>query len=311
MRTVSITTSLAASLALLVAPMARAHSGSRGPGGEGGADRIHRVEKLADGAWAIFGQGGNMALFVTERWAVLVDDQFERIAPALLEAIRALTDKPLRYVVNTHHHADHTGGNAALEKQVHAIIAHANTRRRLALQQAKVEPARRGGLPSITFGEEDGALRARMELFLDGLEIHLAHFSTGHTDGDVLVGVPSLGVLHMGDLFFNGKTPVIDLASGGSIAGMIANVERVLAFVPGNAKIIPGHGPVGGKKELARFRDFLRACEAHVAANPGKSGAALASSFDRSAFPDYSDQAPFLTWEAFFDSAAGRTPGKQ
>jgi len=222
-----------------------------------------------------------------------------------------VTDKPLRYVVNTHHHADHTGGNAALEKQVYAIIAHANTRRRLALQQAKVEPARRGGLPSITFGEEDGAQRARMELHLDGLEIHLVHFATGHTDGDVLVGVPSLGVLHMGDLFFNGRTPVIDLASGGSIGGMIANVERVLSFVPEDAKLVAGHGPVGGKKELIRFRDFLRACEAHVKANPGKGGAELARTFDRSAFPDYTDQAPFLTWEGFFDSAAGRTPGRK
>jgi len=299
-------------LALGLPAAARAHSGSRGPGGDGGgAEKIHRLEKLGDGAWAIFGQGGNMALFVTERSAVLVDDQFERIAPALLEAIRSVTDKPLRYVINTHHHTDHTGGNLALEKHVYAIVAHANTRRRLWLQQARLEPQKRGGLPGITFGEEDAGVRARMALHLEGTEIQLAHFAAGHTDGDLVVAVPAQKVVHLGDLFFNGKTPVIDLESGGSIAGMIANVERVLQQLPEDTRVIAGHGPVGGKKELARFRDFLRACEAHVKANPGKGGAELARTFDRAAFPDYSDFAPFLTWEGFFDSAAGRTPGKK
>ncbi len=304
--------SLALLLALGLPAAAGAHSGSRGPGGDGGgAEKIHRLERLAEGAWAIFGQGGNMALFVTERSAVLVDDQFERIAPALLEAIRSVTDKPLRYVVNTHHHADHTGGNLALEKQVYAIVAHANTRRRLALQQARQEPQKRGGLPSITFGEEDGAVRARMTLHLDGGEIQLFHFASGHTDGDLLVAVPAQKVMHLGDLFFNGKTPVIDLESGGSIEGMTANVERVLQLVPDDTRLIAGHGPVGSKRELLRFRDFLRACQAHVKAHQGKSGAELARTFDRAAFPDYSDFAPFLTWEGFFETAAGRTPGKK
>jgi len=304
--------SFALLLALGLPPAVRAHSGSRGPGGDGGgAEKIHKVERLAEGAWAIFGQGGTMALLVTERSAVLVDDQFERIAPALLEAIRSVTDKPLRYVINTHHHADHTGGNLALEKQVYAIVAHANTRKRLALQQARLEPQKRGGLPSITFGEEDGAVRARMTLHLEGTEIELTHFATGHTDGDLVVAVAAQRVMHLGDLFFNGKTPVIDLESGGTIAGMIANVERVLQVAPDDARLIAGHGPVGGKRELLRFRDFLRACEAHVKANPGQGGGELARTFDRSAFPDYTDFAPFLTWEGFFDSAAGRTPGKK
>jgi glyoxylase-like metal-dependent hydrolase (beta-lactamase superfamily II) len=286
---------------------ARAHSGSRGPGGEGGgADRIHKVERLADGAWVITGQGGNMALFVTERSAVLVDDQFERLAPALLEAIRGVTDRPLRYVINTHHHADHTGGNVALEKHVQAIVAHANTRRRLQSQQAQLEPQRRGGLPSITFGGEDGMEQARMTFFLEGTEIQLHHYASGHTDGDVMVGLPAQRVLHLGDLFFHGRTPVIDVESGGSIGGMIANVEKVLSQVPDDVKLVAGHGPVGTKRDLARFRDFLRACEAHVKARPGQRGAELARTFDRAAFPDYTDFAPFLTWEAFFETVAGR-----
>jgi len=100
------------------------------------------------------------------------------------------------------------------------------------------------------------------------------------------------------------------VGSGGSIAGMIANLERVLPTLPDDVRLIAGHGPVGGKRDLARFRDFLKACEAHVKSRPGESGAELARTFDRTAFPDYSDFAPFLTWEGFFETAAGR-PAKR
>jgi cyclase len=255
-------------------------------------------------------EGGNIGLFVTERAAVLVDDQFEKLVPGLLRAIQSVTSKPLRYVVNTHHHGDHTGGNAALEKQVHAVVSHVNVRRRLALAQAKLEPAKRGGLPSITFGEEEPSVRARMNFHLDGLELHLVHYAAGHTDGDVLVGAPSMKVLHMGDLFFNGLTPFVDVDAGGSLAGMIANVESVLSWVPDDVRIIPGHGPMAGKKDLARFRDFLRAVQRTVEQNPGKSGAEMARAFDRAAFPDYQDLAPFLTWEKFFERVA-MAPGKK
>jgi glyoxylase-like metal-dependent hydrolase (beta-lactamase superfamily II) len=190
-------------------------------------------------------------------------------------------------------------------------VAHANVRKRLELEQAKLEPAKRGGLPSITFGEEDPNAKARMNFHLDGLEIHLVHYGPAHTDGDVLVGVPATLVLHMGDVFFNGRTPYIDVAAGGSLEGMIANVEKVLSWLPDGAKIIPGHGPVGTKQDMARFGQFLRAVEAHVKANPGKSGAELDKSFDHKAFADFTDLPPFLPWPAFFELAAGRVPEKK
>jgi len=297
-------------LALLLALGLPPGAARAGPSGDG-AERSHRVEKVAEGVYAILGQGGNLALLVGERSALLVDAQFERQVPALLETIRGITDRPLRILVLTHHHADHAGGSLVLEKQVGAIAAHVNTRRRMALQQARLEPGRRGGLPNVTFGEEDGAQPARMALQLDGTEVQLLHFAAAHTDGDAVVWVPAARVIHLGDLFFHGKTPEIDVGSGGSLPGLIASVERVLALLPEDARVIPGHGPVCGKRDLARFRDFLRACQAQVEANPGASGAELARTFDRSAFAEYGDFAPFLTWETFFETAAGRAPGKK
>ncbi len=296
----------ALAIALAVPVAAGAHLGQLAAA-DHGPEKIHKVEKIAEGVYCIQGRGGNVGLVVGASGAILIDDQFANISNSLLAAVRSVTDRPLRWVVNTHYHPDHVGGNAPLEKQVWAIVAHANVRKRLAEGQAR-EPGQKGGLPSVTFGEEDPAARARLELHLDDVEIELLHYQAGHTDGDVVVVIPAVHAVHLGDLFFNGRTPVMDLGAGGSLAGMIANVERILAWVPDDAKIIPGHGPVGGKKELARFLDFLVASRDHVAANPGRSGAELAASFDRKAFPEFTDIPPFLDWAGFFELASGRRP---
>ncbi len=271
---------------------------------------IHRVEKLSDHAYVLFGQGGNVGLFVTDAYAVLVDDQFEHLAPGLLKAIRSVTDKPIRYLVNTHAHPDHVGANLVLEKQVMAIVAHANVRRRMVLAQAPLEPAKRGGLPELAFGEEDPRIRARLDIHLGGAEFHLLHLGPGHTDGDVLFGYPAERVLHMGDLFFHGLLPYIDTDSGGSFEGLVSQVEAVAGWVPEGARIIPGHGPVAGRKELLRYRDFLKAVQAHVKANPGKAPAALAAAFDTGAWSDYRPSPGFVSWENLFAVASGQGPGR-
>lgn len=271
--------------------------------------KIHKVEKLTDNVYCIFGNGGNIGLVVTDRHAVLIDDQYENLLPGLREAVKSVTDKPIKYLVNTHWHGDHTGGNRGLEGQVMAILAHANVRARL-VEDQKAKPAdQRGGLPELTFGEADPAAKARMDIHLGGVELHLVHYKAGHTDGDCMVGIPSARVLHMGDLFFNGLLPYIDLRSGGSLAGMLENVEWVLSWVPEDCKIIPGHGPVATKQDLARFRDFLKAVQAHVKAHPGQSGRELNASFDHKAWAQVQELGKFLTWEPFFDLAAGRLPG--
>ena len=294
-------------LLLLAAPLA-AHA--RHQAAPAAATKIHKVEKLAENVYCIFGQGGNIGLIVTAKHAVLIDDQFERLVPGLLEAVRTVTDKPIKYLVNTHGHPDHVGGNVVLEKQVSAIIAHANVRKRMVLSQAKLEPIKRGGLPELALGSEDAKERARLNLHLDDAEIHLLHLGPGHTDGDVIVGIPSVLVMHMGDLFFLGMLPYIDVESGGSFDGLVAQIASVASWLPEGARIIPGHGPVCGRKELLRYRDFLQSVQAHVKGNPAKDPAALAASFDGTAWPEWKPRADFVTWESLFSVASGKGPGR-
>lgn len=270
--------------------------------------KIHKVEKLADNVYCIFGNGGNIGLVVTDKHAVLIDDQFENILPGLREAVKSVTDKPIKYLINTHWHGDHTGGNRGLEGQVTTILAHTNVRKRLVEDQKGKPAGQQGGLPELTFGEENGGAKAHMDIHLGGVELHLVHYRNGHTDGDCMVGIPATRVIHMGDLFFNGVIPYIDLKSGGSLAGMLENVEWVLTWLPEDAKIIPGHGPVAAKKDLVRFRDFMKAVQAHVAAHPTRSGAELDASFDHKTWADVKPLGTFLTYPAFFDLAAGRQP---
>ena len=274
------------------------------------APKIHKVEKVAENVYCIFGQGGNIGLIVTAKHAVLIDDQFERLVPGLLAAVKSITDKPIKYLINTHGHPDHVGGNVVLEKQVSAIIAHANVRRRMVTEQAKLDPAQRGGLPELALGSEDAKERARLNLHLDDTEIHLLHMGPGHTDGDVIVGLPGVHAMHFGDLFFLGMLPFIDVEGGGSFDGLVAQVASVASWVPDDVRIIPGHGPVCGKKELLRYRDFLLAVQAHARANPGKDSATLAASFDGAAWPEWKPRPEFVTWETLFSVATGKGPGR-
>ncbi len=286
----------------------RAHA--RHHAAETEAPKVHRVEKVAENVYCIFGQGGNIGLIVTAKHAVLIDDQFERLVPGLLAAVKTVTDKPIKYLINTHGHPDHVGGNVVLEKQVSAIIAHANVRKRMVTEQAKLDPAKRGGLPELSLGSEDAKERVRLNIHLDDTEIHLLHMGPGHTDGDVIVGLPGVHVMHFGDLFFLGMLPFIDAEGGGSFDGLLAQVASVAAWVPDDVRIIPGHGPVCGKKELLRYRDFLLTVQAHAKANPGKDPAALATSFDGAAWPEWKPRPEFVTWETLFSAATGKGPGR-
>jgi glyoxylase-like metal-dependent hydrolase (beta-lactamase superfamily II) len=297
------------SAVLVCAPLA-AHPAHRAPVPETAASKVHRVEQLSPHAYAIFGKGGNIGLFVTDRYAILVDDQFEQLVPGLLEAIRSVTAKPIRYLINTHAHPDHVGGNVVLEKQVMAIVAHANVRQRMVAAQAKLEPGKRGGLPELAFGEEDPKVRARLDIHLDGQDFHLLHAGPGHTDGDIIIGYPAELIMHMGDLFFHGNLPYIDRDSGGSFDGLVAQVDNVAGWIPDGARIIPGHGPIATKKDLLRYRDLLKAVQAHVKAHPEQDPAALAGSFDPAAWPDYQPSAGFVSWQSLFAAASGKGPGR-
>jgi len=274
-------------------------------------EKVHRAERLSARAWAIFGKGGNVGLFVGEREAVLVDSQLAPLVPGLLETIASITDRPLKLLVNTHHHPDHVGGNPALAGKVQAIVAHANVRARVEAEQAKLDPTLRGGLPSLLLGERDPERPARLDVRLDGLEVELLHRRAAHTDGDVVAWLPAERVLHAGDLFFLGMLPFVDVRDGGgSFDGLVDTIAWLASWVPDDAKVVPGHGPVCGKKELLRYRDFLAAVQAHARAAPGKTSRELADGFDAAAWPEWKPMATFVTWETLFDAATGRGPGR-
>ena len=212
--------------------------------------------KLAPGLYSLFGSGGNMALLTGADGAVLVDDQFAPLAPKIRAAIALLTDRPVRFVINTHWHFDHTGGNEAFGGNGSIIVAHENTLKRLSTKQLidffnlETQPSPRAALPVITFSDD-------LQLHLNGQDIEALHVKNAHTDTDVLLFFKPVNVIHMGDLFTNGTYPFIDMGSGGSIEGMIASCSIVLTRSDDQTQIIPGHGPMAKRADLQSWCAML------------------------------------------------------
>ena len=226
-----------------------------------------KAEKLNDTTWMLVGAGGNMGLSVGEDAVFLVDDQYAPMAPKIKAAIAAITSKPVKFVLNTHFHFDHTGGNEALGKEGALILAHDNVRRRMSADQlisfvgnsARQAASPKVALPVIT-------VPTAISLHINGEEVHAFHVAAAHTDGDLIVHFKGGDIVHMGDVFFNGSYPFIDAGSGGSPLGMIAAFDRVLALAGEKTKIIPGHGPLADKAALQRTRDMLATLVARIQA---------------------------------------------
>jgi cyclase len=213
-----------------------------------------KAEKVAGNVYVLYGAGGNIGLSVGDDGVLLVDDQFAPLAPKIEAAIKAITDKPLRFVLNTHWHSDHTGGNALFARHA-TVIAHDNVRRRLAagspsLAGHVVPPAPKEALPVLTF---DHALTVHV----NGEDIRALHFAPGHTDGDVIVFFPRSNVVHMGDDFVTYGFPFVDVDSGGSVLGMVEEARKAMAAVPDDVRVIPGHGKVSGKADVLKFTAML------------------------------------------------------
>jgi cyclase len=219
-----------------------------------------KVTKVAGTVYMLEGAGGNIGVSVGEDGIVVVDDQFAPLAEKIQAALKGITDKPVRFVINTHWHFDHTGGNAYFQKQG-PIIAQENVRERMRTgghaAGMDFKPAPKEALPIITFND-------RATVHLNGEDIRAIHFPHGHTDGDAVIFFPQSNVVHMGDDFVTYGFPFIDLESGGGVRGMIAAVEKVMATVPADAKIIPGHGPLSTVADMKPFVAMLKDAMARV-----------------------------------------------
>jgi len=224
-----------------------------------------KAEKVAEGLYMLTGRGGNIGLSVGNSGSFLVDDQYAPLSDKILAAVKAITPDPVRFVVNTHWHGDHTGGNENMGKAGAFLVAHENVRKRLGREQFSATfqrttpPSPEGALPVVTFSES-------VSFHWNGDEIRVYHVPPGHTDGDSIVHFVKADVVHMGDLFFNGSNyPFIDVSSGGRVDGVIGAADRVLAAVGDKTRIIPGHGPLATKADLIAYRDTVKLLRDRIA----------------------------------------------
>jgi cyclase len=224
-----------------------------------------KATKITDTAYMLTGAGGNIGLSVGEDAVFVIDDQFAPLTPKITAAIAQVTPKPVRFVLNTHWHYDHTGGNENLGKAGAVIVAHHNVRKRMSTDQVidfinlKSKPEPKDALPVLTFSSD-------MSFHINGEEVRAIHMPAAHTDGDAVVHFTKSDVVHMGDIYFNGFYPFIDAESGGSADGVIAACDKVLAFATDKTRIIPGHGPLSNAAELKAFRDLVATVSGRVKA---------------------------------------------
>jgi glyoxylase-like metal-dependent hydrolase (beta-lactamase superfamily II) len=274
-----------------------------------------KVTKVAGGVYMLEGAGGNIGASVGDDGIVIVDDQYAPLAEKIQAALKGITDKPVRFIINTHYHGDHTGGNAYFQKQA-PIIAQDNVRKRLESGGAAgnggavhmdVKPAAKEALPIITFDHD-------VTVHLNGEDIRALFFPAGHTDGDSIIFFPKSNVVHMGDDFVTYGFPFIDVESGGSINGMIDAVEKVIAQLPPDVKVIPGHGPISSLDDMRAYATMLKATR-DVVAQALKDGKTLdqmkqAKLLDpwKKFSGDFVNQDAFL--ETLYNSLTGQKNGK-
>jgi glyoxylase-like metal-dependent hydrolase (beta-lactamase superfamily II) len=222
-----------------------------------------RSQALGGGIYMLTGAGGNLGLSVGDDAVFLVDDQFAPLTPKILAAIAAITPKPVRFLVNTHWHFDHTGGNENLGKAGALLVAHENVRKRMSTEQFiqalnRREPASpRGAWPVVTF--TDG-----VTFHINNDSLVVTHVAPAHTDGDAIIHFAKANVIHMGDLFVSAGLPFVDRSSGGTNPGILAAADRALALANDQTKIIPGHGPLTDKARLRLWRDAVAALHDRV-----------------------------------------------
>lgn len=215
-----------------------------------------KATKIAGNVYMLEGAGGNIGVSVGDDGILIVDDQFAPLADKIRAALKGVADKKLRFILNTHWHGDHTGGNVVFGPEA-TIIAHDNVRKRLATEQKSevfksTTPASpKEALPVITFDQS-------LSVHFNGEDIRAIHYPKGHTDGDSVIFFSSSNVVHLGDDFFAGRFPFVDLESGGSVEGLIKNIGEIITKIPDGAKLIPGHGPISTIDDLKNYHRMLQ-----------------------------------------------------
>lgn len=214
-----------------------------------------KATKVNGNVYMLEGAGGNIGASVGPDGILIVDDEFAPLAEKIKAALKTLGEGKLKFILNTHWHGDHTGGNAPLGRDA-PIIAHDNVRKRLSTEQRieffkmTIPPSPKEALPVITFDNS-------LTVHFNGEEIKAIHFPHGHTDGDSVIFFSKSNVVHMGDDFFSGRFPFVDLDSGGSVQGLAKNIGEIIPKIPAGAKLIPGHGPISTIDDLKAFHRML------------------------------------------------------
>ncbi len=222
-----------------------------------------KTTKVAEGVYMLEGAGGNIGVSVGEDGVVVIDDQFGPLTPKIQAAIGAITKKPIKFVLNTHWHGDHVGGNENLATAGAVIVAHDNVRKRMSVGQfmevmkRQVPPSPPKALPIVTFS-------ADATLHLNGEDIRVMYLGPAHTDGDAIIVFPKAKVVHMGDTFMTISYPFVDIGSGGNFDGYVTVADKVLGMVDNTFKIIPGHGALSSKADLKGWHDMLATIRARV-----------------------------------------------
>ncbi len=215
-----------------------------------------QTNKISEGIYMLIGAGGNIGLSIGEDGVFMIDDQFAPMTTKIKAAVAAITDQPIKFLINTHWHFDHTGGNENLGKENVLIVAHDNVYKRMSVDSLigafgmTVPASPTVALPVITFNDTT-------TFHLNGDDIHVFYQQNAHTDGDSIIHFKKANVVHTGDVWFNQAYPFIDTSSGGSLDGIIRGVENLLTIVDKDTKIIPGHGPLADKSELQAYLKLL------------------------------------------------------
>lgn len=271
--------------------------------------------EVAPGVYVLYGRGGNIGVSAGADGVFLIDDQYANMTAPVEAALAKLAPTPARFVINTHWHGDHTGGNENLAARGSVIVAHDNVRARMSAEQFSeffqrtTPPSPTGALPVVTFSDN-------LSLHVNGDELRGVHVGHAHTDGDVFIHFRKANVIHTGDLVFHAMYPFVDLDSGGSVDGVIAAVEKMLALADDATRIIPGHGKVTDRKGLEEYRQMLVATRDRMRERV-KAGRTLEEVLAEKPFADYDGTLAwqFITAERYIqilyrDAVRALSPGR-